>query len=690
MSFLSGFEISRLWKCGNKQLQHRLQTDVTVFRARYGLNTTPKWPTLICHFSNLQQLQLSVDCLKGQSKPRAMLGGDITDVPSSVEVLTFEMGNGFTFCCRPASVTSPLTRRLINMGSAFPNLRELTCTGGLGANNETLEFCASSLPRSLQRLNTEVPLPMDSLQLALLPPTLKALNLSLKTEHEMPIPFPPQLEHLDLSNVASLEVINMLPRGLRNLRLEMRDSDSAKQHNALPPDLIFPPNLERLVASNWPEFPSWIARCLPRSLRRLKYEGNGPLALDLLGRLPRSLTSIDLPHLPLGFSATVDDLSRYSHHLRFVSPELNAILPLGLCFPKLRDRIIGSIDAIDLRAKESTRKSAAAAQRRINRLPRDLHSLYAVICEPQTLSSLAFLTRLKSLRLDLISVDLDYSARLEWLGSLQSLKNLTIASASRLGFIPTAEFRLDALCILNALPDAWDQDIDFDSPSLNGMRELTISFEDNELLHARPKAWRMFCGWLCARADCSGSAWPPNLSKLSVDVVPRTTKTRKYRDDGPESDDEESNLKAALLPSACYASKTKKTSSHHWLPISGLSRLPSTLKSLAFGQLFPFDATALQALPSGLLSLKLGAAACTLKDEDLEHLPPSLDALSLPESPNFKDPAIVLQRVLPHIQQASIKKRLLNIEKPFRDWQQDQLKLPASPRWKPAALRQFM
>lgn len=689
LEFLDGFAIGKLWLCGNYGLQRLLSQHTKVFRAHFRLNAPLQWPTLIHQFPNLQELRLSIETANSTSSHRILTDANLATVPRSVQVLELAFGNGSALLCRPSPAysSSSSSMELINLGSEFPHLTELRC-GVPSDANPSLEICGSSLPRSLLHLSMGVPLPLTPLQIALLPPLLKTLKLRLIQESEMcRISFPCQLENVDISGLLSLAAISMLPATVRTLRVELHDCCSAK---ALDEHVSFPPKLRRFTASNWPEFTSWIASHLPSSVTAFKYEGNGPVALDLLRHLPSSLTSIDLPRLPLGFKAGTKELKRFAKRLEYVSPELNALLPRALVYPNLSARLLGCIDAINLHSGESTQANASNARRRIRRLPHDLEDLYVVVCEPSTVSSFSFLSQLKSLRLDLVSQDMDYSARLNWLGSLKALKKFTIASSSRLDFLPTAEFRLDSFTVLNALPDNWEAAADFNSPALRGLKELTIAFDDNELCHSRPKAWNSFCNWLCTRADCKGPSWPPKLLKLCIDVIPILQKS-KYDDDGPESDDELSNLRAALLPPrSSRRSAGPKSSRHRWLPLKGLCKLPPTLKSLAFQELFPFDSGALRGLPRGLISLKLGAAACVLKDEDLELLPQSLDSLSLPGSPNFDDPADVLNRALPHIRHTFIKERLVVCGETLSNWNGEYYMPAGHRKWKPTTLPHFL
>lgn len=682
LRLLDGYDISHLWFCGNNRLNNRLIHNVTKFEVVYTLKSTPQWPNIIQRFSSLRELRVSIETLDSRPSTRVLYGADLSTVPQSIRVIEFLIGNGLTLFSRPSPSCPLKVMELINIGNYFPNLEYLHCASAFEVSERTFQFSASSLPRSLLHLTTGVPLPIPALQIALLPPMLRTLKLRLTHEQGTSITFPSFLEHLDISNVSSVSLINNLPESLRSLRLGMASKSSLKVSGHR---LHFPSSLERFEAFNWPNFPSWIAHRLPLSLKHFKFQGGGSLALDLLRHLPENLTSIELPALPLGFSASSKDLCKFASTLERVSPELNALLPRELAFPKLKSRILGCVDAINLHGGESTRKNSAVSERSIKKLAPEVEELYAVVCEPSTVSCFAFLKCLKSLRLDLISHDMDYSARLKWLGSVKSLKSLTLASTSRVGFLSTAEFRLDSLGLVDALPDDWKHALDFNAPALNGLKELTISFDDNELAHARPKAWDHFCAWLCARVDCCGAPWPPNLTKLNVDVIPFDDTPSNDDSLDLESDDDASVLAAALLSSCPDSAKSRrKTQRHRWLPIKGLSRLPKSLKSLTFMQLFPFDFSVLQSLPNELISLKLGAPACVLRDEDLELLPLSLDILSLPGSPNFDNPADVLQRVLPHIRYAAIKRRELQLEPAISNWRKEQLKLPGCKVWKPS------
>lgn len=688
LKFLDGFAIGKLWLCGNHGLQRLLSLHTRSFRAQFKLKAPLQWPTLIQHFPHLQELRLSIETSDSSTSHRMLTDANLATVPRSVQVLELAFGNGSSLLCRPSTAYSSSSFELINLGSEFPHLTELRCGVPSDFANPPFEIRGSSFPRSLLHLSTDLPLPMSPLQIALLPPLLKTLKLSLVEETGMDrISFPCQLENVDISGLRSLAAISMLPATVRTLRVTLHESCTAK---TLDDRVSFPPKMKRFTASHWPGFTSWLAAELPASLTEFKYEGEGPLALDLLRHLPSNLSSIDLPRLPLGFKSSTRELKRFALGLKYVSPELNALLPRSLVYPKLSARLLGCIDAINLHGGESTQKNASNARRRIRRLPHDLEDLYVVVCEPSTVSSFSFLSQLKSLRLDLVSQDMDYSARLTWLGSLKALKKFTIASSSRLDFLPTADFCLESFTVLNALPDNWEAAADFNSPALSGLKELTIAFDDNELCHSRPKAWNSFCNWLCARADCNGPSWPPMLLKLCIDVIPILQKST-YDDDGPESDDELSNLRAALLPpKSSKRSAGSRSSRHRWLPLKGLCKLPATLKSLAVQELFPFDSGALRDLPQGLISLKLGAAACVLKDEDLELLPQSLDSLSLPGSPNFDDPADVLNRTLPHIRHTFIKERLVACGETLSNWNGEYYMPSGNRKWKPSSLPHFL
>jgi hypothetical protein len=303
--FLNGFDLAKLWCCGDILLSNHLRSLVARFEVEFTPYHDAKFPRLIAHFPRLLHL-----CIIAKQGEPILSYVDIAIIPKTIQHIDLNFPNDLWYFTRylvpPSSCPSA---EMLDLNLFFPNLKSLTVqhTSAPNVPGDKLHVSLSAFPAGLTELTFLHALQLGTSELCLLPQTLTRLRMSrIKDDIEdlvsAPPKFPPDLLLLGLDRLDNTNIIKYLPRSMESFAVHVFNNLEQLDWST------FPPSLKQLHMSLCGDFVlnrSHI-NSLPRDLTDLYMRGWGDIDIDddvwTPGIcFPPNLTSCTLPRSPPSF-----------------------------------------------------------------------------------------------------------------------------------------------------------------------------------------------------------------------------------------------------------------------------------------------------------------------------------------------------------------------------------------------------
>jgi hypothetical protein len=291
-SFISGFDLCRLWLCGDKRLCQLISNSVREFRLVYVYFDHVKWPRFISYLPLLRKLYIHANtrCY--------MLNVDLTTIPKGVESVELLFTNAIVELMPInqkgvlQSDLSPTGLSLLDLRKLLPNLQLISWSQTIRHAPLVTKHCLSVLPQTLRTLHLNGLAELHPSDIGLLPSNLTELNCLFARgvaayDWEIDPQFPPNITTLRLSDYNS-NGLKYIPRGVIRLDITYNSCDSMNEGQNLDWSQL-PKSLISLFLS-MPSIDKSLCNHLPPTLKYLKMYAYLSLPETIFLNLPPNLT----------------------------------------------------------------------------------------------------------------------------------------------------------------------------------------------------------------------------------------------------------------------------------------------------------------------------------------------------------------------------------------------------------------